>query len=137
MKKLLFFLVFLSGFATAQVDASPDHPKMIYTEKAQFPGGDDAFRKEFFKMVHGYIELRQYAVNGIFYFTFKIDATGKIKKLDISPKVKNSEMFIEDMLFAMKKVKGKWKPAQRNGKPIESNYIMSINFISDHFDYGD
>lgn len=62
---------------------------------------------------------------------------GKIKDLDIKPKVKDSEMFIDDMLFAMKKVKAKWKPAQQNGTPIESNYILSINFTSDHFDHGD
>lgn len=135
MKKIVFFFIFLSSFATAQVVNSEDQPKMIYTEKAQFPGGEEAFRAEFFKMVHGYIDLRQYAVNGVFYFSFKIDPNGKIKKLDVSPKVKNSEMFIDDMLFAMKKVKGKWKPAQRDGKPIESNYILSINFISDHFDH--
>lgn len=135
MKKIVFFFIFLSCFAIAQVTDSQDQPRMIYKEKAQFPGGDDAFRKEFFKMVHGYIDLRQYAVNGVFYFSFKIDTNGKIKKLDVSPKVKNSEMFIDDMLFAMKKVKGKWKPAQRDGKPIESNYILSINFISDHFDH--
>lgn len=137
MKIIVAFFIILSSFTNAQVTNSKEQPKMIYTEKAKFPGGDDAFRAEFFKMVHGYIDLRQYAVNGVFYFTFKIDATGKIKKLDVSPKVKDSEMFIDDMLFAMKKVKGKWKPAQRDGKPIESNYILSINFISDHFDHGD
>lgn len=137
MKKIVIFFLLVSGLATAQVTASEEQPKMIYTEKAQFPGGEKAFRAEFFKMVNGYLDLQQYAVNGTFYFTFKIDVNGKIKDLDIKPKVKDSEMFIDDMLFAIKKVKGKWKPAQRDGKPIESNYILSINFTSDHFDHGD
>lgn len=137
MKKLFCFLIFIYGLSFGQNVKSEENPKIIYTEKAQFPGGDQAFLAEFHKMVNGYIDLGQYAVNGIFYFSFKIDINGKIKNLNISPKVKNSEMFIDDMMFAMKKIKTKWKPALQNEKPVESNYILSVNFTSDHFDHGD
>jgi hypothetical protein len=137
MKKYLFIFLLISVSAFAQKQNSEEQPKMIYTEKAKFPGGDEAFRAEFHKMVNGYIDLRQYFVNGIFYFSFIIDVNGKIKNLNIVPKVKNSDMFIEDMMFAMKKIKTKWKPALQNGQPVESKYILSVDFTSDHFDHGD
>ena len=136
-RKSFFFCLLISCFAFGQTENKKEQAKMIYTEKAKFPGGDEAFRAEFHKMVNGYIDLRQYFVNGIFYFTFNIDVNGKIKNLNIVPKVKNSDMFIEDMMFAMKKIKTKWKPALQNNQPVESKYILSVNFTSDHFDYGD
>ncbi|SDL51813.1 energy transducer TonB [Chryseobacterium taihuense] len=88
-------------------------------------------------MIYAYIDLGLYAVNGTFVFTFDVDENGKVINLEVLPKVKNSDMFIEDMQFAIKKVRKKWKPAVRNGKPVLSQKIISINFTSDHFDHGD
>ncbi|MBU4538963.1 MAG: energy transducer TonB [Weeksellaceae bacterium] len=137
MKKFLFVLLLfpLIAFAQTTEDQNPHH--LTITEKAKFPGGDKAYREELFKMIHAYIDLQKYAVNGVFHFMFDIDVNGKIKNLQVYPKVQNSEMFIDDMLFAMKRVKTKWKPAMRDNKPVESKYVLKINFISDHFDHGD
>ncbi|MCW3160853.1 energy transducer TonB [Chryseobacterium oryctis] len=107
------------------------------SRNAEFPGGDDAFTKEFLRMVHAYIDLRKYAVNGQFVFVFDVNTDGKIGNLDVLPKVKNSEMFIEDMDFAIRKVKKKWKPAIKDGNPVISKKVIKINFTSDHFDHGD
>lgn len=46
-------------------------------------------------------------------------------------------MFIDDMQFAMKRVKTRWIPAKKNDVPIESKYVLKINFTTDHFDHGD
>lgn len=136
-KILLFFAVFIGILSFAQQKNTNNSIKTNYTQRAEFPGGDGAFKKEFFKMVHAYIDLGQYAVNGQFTFIFNIDEKGKISNLNIVPKVKNSEMFIDDMQFSMKKVKTKWKPALKDNVPTKSNYILKINFTSDHFDHGD
>ena len=88
-------------------------------------------------MINGYIDLSKYAANGIFTFSFDVDIDGKAKNLSVTPRVKNSEMFIEDMLFCMEKIKTKWKPALANGVAVKTNYKIKINFISDHFDNGD
>ena len=102
---------------------------------AEFPGGDSAFSQEYLKMIHAYIDLGKYAVNGQFVFIFDVDKNGKISNLDVLPKVQNSEMFIEDMQFAIKRVKKKWKPAMKEGSPVVSKKIIKINFTSDHFDH--
>lgn len=137
MKTLLLIFFLISSSIFGQEENSPQKNQISTHEKAKFPGGDEAFLAEFHKMVNGYIDLKEYAVNGIFYFTFDIDVKGKIKNLNILPKVKNSELFIEDMMFAMKRIKTRWKPASKNGQPVESKYILSVNFTSDHFDHGD
>ena len=102
--------------------------------KAEFPGGQTAFRKEFMKMVHAYVDITAYAVNGKFSFVLTIDEKGKMSKLKIYPKVRNDEEFKQDMDFAMKRIKKKWKPAIKNGIPVNSNIIFEINFTSDHSD---
>jgi len=102
--------------------------------KAEFPGGQEAFRKEFMKMVHGYVDMTAYAVNGKFSFVLTIDEKGKMSELKIYPKVRNDEEFKQDMDFAVKRIKKKWKPAIKNGVPVSSNIIFEINFTSDHSD---
>jgi len=102
------------------------------TRKAEFPGGQEAFRNEFMKMVHGYVDLTAYAVNGKFSFVITIDEKGKMSEMKIYPKVKNDDEFRQDMDFAMRRIKKKWKPALQNGIPVSSNIIFEINFSSEH-----
>ncbi len=130
-------ICFLLGFKSYSQETRVNSENPVTYKSAEFPGGDSAFSKEFLKMIHAYIDLGLYAVNGKFVFTFDVDENGKVINLKVLPKVKNSEMFIEDMQFAMKKVKKKWKPAVKNGKPVLSQKIISIYFTSDHFDHGD
>lgn len=134
MKKYFFVLILLIGFKSFAQESKVETEKFTITEKAEFPGGDEAFSQELHKMIHAYIDLNQYGVNGVFTFIFDIDKNGKAGNLKVLPKVKNSEMFIDDMKFALKKVKKKWKPAMKNGVPIISQKIIKINFITDFTD---
>ena len=128
MKKfIVLFFVFLNTLLFAQ----------NYDTKAEFPGGQNAFRNEFMKMVHGYVDITAYAVNGKFSFVLTIDEKGKMSELKIYPKVKDDENFKQDMNFVMKRIKKKWKPAIQNGTPVSSNIIFEINFSSEHADHGD
>ncbi|MBO6185276.1 MAG: energy transducer TonB [Chryseobacterium sp.] len=137
MRKYLFVFILLIGFKSFAQESKVESENLSRTEKAEFPGGDEVFTKEFLKMIHGYIDLRKYAVNGQFTFLFDVTADGKVDNLKVLPKVKDSELFIDDMNFAIKKVKKKWKPAMRDGKPVVSKKVIKINFTSDHFDHGD
>lgn len=137
MKKyflLLFLFVSFMGFS--QESQTKNDNAGTY-QNAEFPGGDEAFTKEFLQMIYSYIDLKKYAVNGKFVFVFDVNTSGKVENLDVLPKVKNSEMFIDDMRFAIKKVKNKWTPAMKGGNPVVSKKIIKINFTSDHFDHGD
>lgn len=104
-------------------------------KKAEFPGGEEAFKKEFMNMVYAYIDVALYAIQGEVTFLFNINSKGKIDKVDIMPRFKNDESFIDDMKFALKKVKGKWQPATKNGIPVDSKLIMKIRFQNNTYDH--
>ncbi|MGE4514601.1 MAG: energy transducer TonB [Chryseobacterium sp.] len=104
-------------------------------QKAEFPGGDEAFQKEFMNMVHAYIDIALYAIQGQVTFILNIDTKGKINQIEVLPKFKDNEMFIDDMKYAAKKVKGKWKPATRNGIPVDSKFVMKVNFSNNAYDH--
>ncbi|UKB79871.1 energy transducer TonB [Chryseobacterium sp. MEBOG07] len=138
MKKYLMVLPFLllsfKGFSQetkTQIQVQPGED----FRKAEFPGGEDAFRKEFLNMVHAYIDVALYAIQGEVTFLFNINSKGKIDKVDILPRFKNDETFIDDMKFALKKVKGKWQPATKNGIPVDSKLIMKIRFNNNAYDH--
>ena len=132
--KYLFLCLALSSSAIFYSQTETPQEKTQTNSKAEFPGGQEAFRKEFMKMVHAYVDITAYAVNGKFSFVMTIDEKGKMSELKIYPKVKNDEEFKQDMDFAVKRIKKKWKPAIKNGVPVSSNIIFEINFTSDHSD---
>ena len=132
--KYLLLIVALFFSTTYYSQSETTVQKTLITSKAEFPGGENAFRKEFMKMVHAYVDITAYAVNGKFSFVLIIDEKGKMSELKIYPKVKNDEEFRQDMDFAMKRIKKKWKPAIKNGVPVSSNIIFEINFTSEHSD---
>ncbi|WP_267404787.1 MULTISPECIES: energy transducer TonB [unclassified Chryseobacterium] len=134
---LLLFFIGFKGYSQETQSQNQIQKENINSQTAEFPGGDSAFANEFLKMVHAYIDLQKYAVNGQFVFVFDVNPDGKVSNLDVLPKVKDSEMFIDDMKFAIKKVKKKWKPAMKDGKAVVSKKVIKINFTSDHFDHGD
>jgi hypothetical protein len=136
MRKYLLILplLLLSGKGFSQVNNTQSQQTSENYKKAEFPGGDEAFQTEFMNMVHAYVDTALYAIQGKVTFIFNIDAKGKINKIDVLPKFKNNEMFIDDMNYAVKKVKGKWKPAMQNGVPVDSKFIMKVNFSHDVYD---
>lgn len=136
MKKYLLLILFLGfkGFSQ-ETTAQYQYQNSADFQKAEFPGGEDAFRKEFLNMVYAYVDLALYAIKGEVTFIFNVDPKGKIDKVDILPKFKNSEMFIDDMKYALKKVKGKWKPAVKSGVPVDYKTIMKIRFDNNTYDH--
>lgn len=136
MKKYLLILplLLLSGKGFSQETATQTQ-QIFDNKKAEFPGGDEAFRKEFMNMVHAYIDMALYAIQGQVTFIFNIDSKGKINNIDVLPKFKNNEMFIDDMKYATKKVKGKWKPATKNGVAVDSKFVMKVNFDNNGYDH--
>lgn len=104
----------LSGKAFSQAaTAQYEYQNSADFQKAEFPGGEDAFRKEFLNMVYAYVDVALYAIQGEVTFIFNINSKGKIDKLDILPKFKNNEMFIDDMKYALKRVKGKMESGNK------------------------
>lgn len=133
MKHFLLFFLLISCTLTYAQTSTSENVKII-NAKAEFPGGPTAFRNEFMRMAYAYVDVNAYAVNGKFSFVLTIDEKGKMSDLKIYPKVRNDEEFKQDMNFAMKRIKKKWKPAIQKGLPVSSEIIFEINFSTEHSD---
>lgn len=135
MKKYLLLLLLLCiGIKSFSQNTSPV-VVASYTQRAKFSGGDETFRKQFIDMLYAYVDTRSYAINGEMTFLINISSEGKMNKLDVVPKIKNSEMFIDDVKYAMKKIKGKWTPAMYGDAPVDSKIIIKVNFSTNAYDH--
>ncbi|NML68731.1 hypothetical protein HHL23_02825 [Chryseobacterium sp. RP-3-3] len=134
MKKYLLLLPLLFIGIKGFSQQAPQTEVTSYTQKAEFPGGDEAFRKQFMDMLHAYVDAQSYAINGKVTFVINIAPNGKMDRLDILPKIKNSEMFVDDVKYAMQKIKGKWKPAMKDNTPVDSKMIVKVNFSTHGYD---
>lgn len=65
-------------------DAQPQATTANYY-KAEFSDGDETFQKEFMNMVHAYIDMALYAVQGKVTFIFNIDPKGRISLINGIP----------------------------------------------------
>ena len=78
-KTIFFFFLLISLLGIAQTQKTDESANSTVTQKAEFPGGEEAYRKELYKMINGYIDMSKYAANGIFTFSFDVDIDEKLK----------------------------------------------------------
>ncbi len=97
-------------------------------QSAAIPGGVGAFRRDARESLRNYLDWDSYSPQGTFIISFAIDTDGEITNVDIEPKVENNKVLLEDIKFALKKIKGKWTPAKTNGVPVRSWFRIPINF---------
>lgn len=103
--------------------------------RAEYEGENAVFAKKFMEMLYAYVDFQNYVLEGKVTYLINIDKTGKANRIDVLPKIKNGEMFVDDSQYALKKVKGKWKPATKDGVAIDSKYIMKVDFKSNTYDH--
>ena len=103
-------------------------------QRAQFDGGDAAFSRELFRYISAYVDKEIYVINGPFFLHLNIGKDGKLTDLEVTPKVENSEMFLRDLKFAVKKIRKNWDPAKCNNMPVDSRLRIKLNFITESAD---
>lgn len=162
MKKIFFLLIFASFFSFGQ-EAEDLQEGYFFSEstknffrvdikkpydyykvsscaddlpfiRAQFEGGDATFNRELFRYISAYVDKEIYVVNGTFYLHIDIDKEGKVSGLDITPKVENSDGFLRDLKFAVKKIKKNWTPSKCNNVPVDSRIRIKLNFVTESVD---
>ncbi|OYU83258.1 MAG: hypothetical protein CFE24_12075 [Flavobacterium sp. BFFFF2] len=108
----------------------PDYDITSLITQPEFPGGIEEFKKKVFKNFHGFIDWNTFNPRGTFTVFFEIDTDGKISNIEIEPKVANSELFFEDIKYAVKRVKERWTPAKLRETPTKFKYRWPIRFNS-------
>lgn len=97
---------------------------------AAFEGGVLVYKETLRKYMFDYLNSDFYVLNGDFNFILTIDQTGKVTKIEGSPKVSNSEVFFDDMKYVVRRIKKNWIPASCNGQPITSQVKIKMNLSS-------
>lgn len=103
-------------------------------KRAQFEGGDAAFNRELFRYISAYVDREIYVVNGTFFLQIEIDKEGEVSNLNVLPKVENSDGFLRDLKYAVRKIKKTWTPSKCNEVPVDSKLRIKLNFVTESID---
>ena len=95
--------------------------------------GSDKYFAEFRRAIT-YVH-QDYTVFGKMTFSVFVDDKGVAKIVDVKPKVKNYDLFLTDINYVLRKKNKKWIAAQKDNKPVSSNYTFIINFNTEVYDH--
>ncbi len=160
MKKLLLLLLCSCSFLQAQyliednditeniketgrqiISYDMNNPMEFYRLKcdnatyAQFPGGENAFKKALSEHMKSYLDSGVYSVNGTFEIILFVTKDGRLQRIQLKPEVPNSNFLYRDLELSVRSVKSNWTPAECNGIPVDSKIRQKINFRTDGFDF--
>ena len=96
--------------------------------------GNKKLNEEFQRAID-YAVDQNYVVYGKMTFTIFINDKGIAKIIDVTPKVKNQKMLIDDLNYVLKKSNKKWVSATKETKPVQSFYNLTINFNTEVYDH--
>jgi len=95
-------------------------------KKAQFKGGEKALREYLQNEKHYPEEAKNKNIQGRVNVSFIIDKNGKIKNAKV---IRSIHPFIDTEALRLINAMPDWKPAEANGKIIESTQILPVIFI--------
>lgn len=98
---------------------------------AKYALGDEVYKRELERYILGYIDRERYQLQGSFYLTLTLDASGQIKEMFLGPNVQNSRYFFDDLRFVVRRIKDRWIPAKCGSTNTESRIRIQMNFNSD------
>ena len=133
MKKLLFILIcFLPITVFSQNSAETDTSnEKIFTyveEMPEFPGGDEALFKYLAQSIKYPKGTADAKIQGRVYITFVISKEGKTEQVKVMRGIGTS--FDQEAIRVIEEMPN-WKPGTQNGKAVNVQYSLPINFKLD------
>lgn len=92
---------------------------------AKFPGGNTAIQKFINENLKYPEEAKSRKLEGTVVVTFSVDSMGKVKDTKVSSSVHYT--LDEEAVRCIASLP-EWEPASRDGRPVESSYIMPVVF---------
>ncbi len=92
---------------------------------AEYPGGEEARIRFFTSTIRYPAEARTRNIQGTVYFSFTIDAEGKVGSLKI---VRGIGGGCDEEVLRVAALMPDWKPATRNGKAVASSMVLPVKF---------
>jgi len=95
-------------------------------KKAEYPGGNTTLDIDLQRLIGPIFDKNRLSMgNEIIQMTLKISKDGYVKDINFSQPIPFN--IKDEILYGLKGLK-KWKPASRNGVPIEGTYYLSLRF---------
>jgi protein TonB len=123
--RILLFIAFFNFFsANAQQDTT------IYStvdKEAEFPGGTAAMMKWMQENIVYPNEIIGGEIINRIYITFMVETDGKISQPTVISNCENCSKIVENLIQSSPL----WIPAQLNGRPVRSKYILPLHIDFD------
>lgn len=103
------------------------NPVILYPVEAnpEFPGGKDALKRFLAQHTQYPAEAREKNIQGKVWIQFLVDEKGKV----IQPQVtKGVDPLLDQEALRVVKLMPDWKPAQQNGRSVESSFVLPLDF---------
>lgn len=126
---LILFLVAAFAFQTQAQDQNKEGDVFfIVDEMPEYPGGDEALRKDISEIVKYPVEAQKNKISGKVYVTFVVNTEGKIVDSKIARGVNPS---LDKEALRVMNILKTWTPGKQNGKAVKVQYTVPINFALD------
>jgi protein TonB len=104
----------------------------ILQQNPQFIGGQEAMFEFFHKHIKMPAKVRKKKVKGRVYVRFLVTKTGKITDITLLKGIENCPQCDREALRLVKLMPD-WKPAEQEGKPVDTHFSLPITFDYDLF----
>ena len=122
------FSCFAFGQDAVKRDTISQNSEKVFTiveEMPQFPGGDEGLKKYLMKEVDYPKEAKKKGITGKVFVTFVVTNTGKVTDVRILRGAGNG--FDEEVLRVIKAMPD-WTPGKQDGKPVNVQFTLPVNF---------
>lgn len=92
--------------------------------EAQFIGGEDSMMRFLLENIN---YPKQETNEGVIYAGFDVTEQGVIEDIKIMSSFDGAKQFEKEVIRVIKSMPN-WEPAQQDGEPIKSNYVLPISF---------
>lgn len=118
-------LVYYDRSLKGMSDDGPDDGECAGCEPASFPGGDAEMYKFLGSNIKYPSESKDRGNSGTVYIELDISADGSVKAHSI---LRGVDSYIDLEVWRIVGIMPNWKPATKNGKPVESFWNLPVRF---------
>jgi len=104
---------------------SAEKPMVVTEEMPMFPGGEEAMKGWISDHIEYPGDAFKANITGQVYVTFVISRSGKVKNVKVKKSVYPS---IDAEAIKVISNMPDWKPGSQNGKPVDIDYMLPVNF---------
>lgn len=126
---VLMIIGLISFQSQAQENKSKDGVYLTVDEMPEYPGGEEALRKDLAEAIKYPVEAKNKGISGKVFVSFVVDEKGNSVDAKIARGV---DPFLDKESLRVIGLLKTWKPGKQDGKIVKVAYTLPINFALDN-----